>query len=262
MEFTVKNLSFGYNKKNTIENINFDLKDGEILTILGPNGVGKTTLLKCVLTFLEYQGEVLIDNVSIKEIEQKKLWEMVSYVPQAREVNVSYLVEEMILMGRGIGLSLFQMPTEHDYKVVDDIMKELQIEFLKGKYCNQISGGELQMVLVARALVSTPKILILDEPETNLDSFNQMKVLEAISKCAQEGIICIFNTHYPTHALQISDKSLMISYDNSYVYGESKVIINEINLEKTFNVKSKILTTEEDGHTYYSIINIERNNKI
>lgn len=261
MIFKVENLTFGYNKKNILENINFDLKDGEILTILGPNGVGKTTLLKCVLTFLGYTGRVSIDDVPINEIKNNELWSLISYVPQAREVNVSYLVEEMILMGRGIGLSIFQMPSDDDYKIVDDIMKELQIEFLKGKYCNQISGGELQMVLLARALVSNPKILVLDEPETNLDSYNQLKVLECIKKCADNGLICIFNTHYPEHALQISDKSLLINYDNTYIYNQTKLVVTEENLENTFNVKYKIIETKENDETYYSIISLHRKTK-
>ncbi len=259
MNFKVNNLSFSYGKKELLNNISIDLNSKDILAILGPNGAGKTTFLKCALTLLKInKGEVLIDNELILNKKNNDIWSIIGYIPQAREVNSNFLVEDMIMLGRSNHISLFKLPNEEDIKVVDNVIKELEIDFLRGKYCNQISGGELQMVLIARALVNDPKILILDEPETNLDSYNQLKVLECIQRCADKGIICIFNTHYPEHALQIANKSLMIRYDNTHTFGITKDVITEESLSKCFNVKTKIIETKEDNKKYYSIIKLDK----
>lgn len=223
MDFKVTNLSFSYDKKTLLNNVSIDLKSKDILAILGPNGAGKTTFLKCILTLLKIkEGEVSIDGESLLTKKSSEVWDLIGYIPQAREVHSNFLVEDMIMLGRSNHISLFKLPNEEDIKIVNDVIEDLGIEFLRGKYCNQISGGELQMVLIARALVSNPKILVLDEPETNLDSFNQLKVLECIKKCSEKGLICIFNTHYPEHALQIADKGLMIRYDNTHTFGDIK----------------------------------------
>ncbi len=259
MNLKVDNLSFSYNKKKLLNNISLELNDNDVLAILGPNGAGKTTFLKCILTLLKIkEGNVLIDNESLLTKKSNEVWDLIGYIPQAREVHSNFLVEDMIMLGRSNHISLFKLPSEEDLKIVDNIIEELGIEFLRGKYCNQISGGELQMVLIARALVSNPKILVLDEPETNLDSFNQLKVLECIKKCSSNGMICIFNTHYPEHALQIANKALMIRYDNTHDFGNTKDVVTERSLSECFNVKTKIVKTTEDNIDFYSIVKLDR----
>ncbi len=262
MNLQVNNLSFSYGKKELLNNISINLESSDILAILGPNGAGKTTFLKCILTLLNIKkGEVLIDGKSILSKKNSDIWSIIGYIPQAREVNSNFLVEDMIMLGRSNHISLFKLPNEEDIKIVDDIIEELGIGFLRGKYCNQISGGELQMVLIARALVNAPKILILDEPETNLDSFNQLKVLECIKKCSSKGLICIFNTHYPEHALQIANKSLIIKYDNTHEFGNTNDVVTEERLSTCFNVNTKIVNTIIDGKDFYSILKLDRLNK-
>lgn len=123
----------------------------------------------------------------------------------------------------------------------------LGITHLIGKKCSEISGGELQMVLIAKALAAEPQVLILDEPESNLDFKNQLIVLDTITKLAAEGMTCVFNTHYPAHALQRADKALILSKDGEYVFGETEKVVNEENIEKAFGVQAVIgeIETEE-----------------
>ena len=175
----VKNGSFSYGKREILRNISFSLEEQKIMTILGPNGVGKTTLLKCIMGFLPWnRGEARILEKNLNAYSDKELWKQISYVPQAKRSAFSYGVLEMVVMGLDKENSFFYTPKKDQFDKANEMLKELGVGKLAGRYCNELSGGELQMVMLARALVSGPKLLILDEPESNLDMKNQLRVLE------------------------------------------------------------------------------------
>jgi len=147
----------------------------------------------------------------------------------------------MVLLGRNSHLKMFEQPRKKDIEITHRCMERIGISYLKGKLCSQISGGELQMVLIARALAAEPKLLILDEPESNLDFKNQLIVLDTIKSLRdEEGISSIVNTHYPDHAISISDKSLILNRDGSSIFGPADIVISEDNLAKSFGVDVKI----------------------
>lgn len=259
MIYELKNISFSYPKSEPLlEEISISINSGEVMAILGPNGAGKTTLLKCMLGILTPQkGECLYENTPISNYGLR-LWELIGYVPQAKNYATSFLVEDMILLGRNVHIKGTRQPTKEDIEIVKEKMDYLGIYHLRGKSCNRISGGELQMVLLARTLASNPKMLVLDEPESNLDYANQLTVLDSIQKLSSEGIACIFNTHYPDHALRIANKSLMIQKGKSVCFGESNEVINAKNLEKVFGVTTQILTVNHNEKEYSSIVCLER----
>lgn len=239
MIFAVKEGCFGYGKgKEILHDISFEIADGQVLSVLGPNGVGKTTLLRCMMGLLSWRtGGSFIDDININTMKEKEVWQKIAYVPQAKGVAFAYTLEEMVLMGRSAYIGALRQPTKEDLEVCHDAMNRLDIYHLKDKYCNQVSGGELQMALIARAFSANPSMLVLDEPESNLDFRNQLIILEAIEKLAKEtGISCIFNTHYPVHALKISDKSLILSRDGRTRFGETKEIINPECMRDVFGV--------------------------
>lgn len=243
MNFKVENGCFGYTGgKKVLSDINFEVNQKEILSILGSNGVGKTTLLKCTLGLLNWNsGRTLIDGKNRKDMKQSDVWSLIGYVPQAKLSAFAYTTEEMVLLGRNSRLGVLEQPGKEDRAIADQCMKRIGIEYLRGKLCSQISGGELQMVLIARALAAEPKLLILDEPESNLDFRNQLIVLETIKDLRdEEGISSIVNTHYPEHAITISDKALILNQDGSSVFGAAKDTIEEPHLEKAFGVNVKI----------------------
>ena len=217
MNLTVQNGCFYYQKDTPIfQDIHFSVDSGEILAILGPNGAGKTTLLRCITGMLKWRsGQSLLDGQPIHAMPAKKLWRKMAYVPQARSAASAYTAFETVLLGRSSHLGVFASPGKEDLEKAREVMSLLGIEHLMEKRCSAISGGELQMVLIARALAAEPEVLILDEPESNLDFRNQLIVLDAMTKLAQNGMTCIFNTHYPAHALQRSDKSLILSRGGS-----------------------------------------------
>ncbi len=256
---SVKNGCFGYAKQNNIlENINFDAQKGDVIAILGPNGVGKTTLLKCIMGFLKWRsGESIIGGKNIKNLSPKQLWNIVSYVPQAKQSTSSLTVREMILLGKSGSLNFFETPSSKDVADAFEVMKRLNIESIAEKQCNEISGGQLQMVLIARALVSNPQILILDEPESNLDFKNQIIVLDTISQLAQSGVCCIFNTHYPAHALRRANKSLLISKHGGVLFGNTAEVVTEKNIEAAFGVKTVIGTVETEKNALHDIVPVE-----
>lgn len=243
MKFSVENGCFGYpSGRQVLKNINFEVQSKEILSILGPNGVGKTTLLKCTLGLLQWcQGETLIDGKSITKMKYSDIWKAIGYVPQAKLSAFAYTVDEMVLLGRNSHLKVLEQPGNSDREIASQCIDRIGIGYLKGKLCSKISGGELQMVLIARALASQPRLLILDEPESNLDFKNQLIVLETIKSLRdEEGISSIVNTHYPDHAISLSDKALILNRDGSSIFGPAHSSIAEHHLEKAFGVNVKI----------------------
>lgn len=248
MKFDVKNASFWYKKdRKILSDISLSLQSGEILAILGPNGVGKTTFLKNAIGLLEWKnGGSFFDGKNIKNIGN--IWQKISYVPQAKNSTFSFNVLEMIVLGLNSHLSRFKNPTKGDYDKAKYLLNELKMSHLQDKTCSQISGGEYQMVLIARALINEPNMLILDEPESNLDFKNQIIVLDIMKKLAsQKNILIIFNTHYPEHALEISHHALMLQKGQKYIFGDSKKVINEENLHKIFDIDIAIRDVNING---------------
>lgn len=242
MMLRIENGSFSYQKGVKIfENINFEVQAGEILAILGPNGAGKTTMLRCIMGMLKWkQGQSLLDGENIATMPAKKLWSKMAYVPQAKSVSSAYTAFEMVLLGRSSHMNTFSAPKKEDIKKAEEVMALLGITYLADKKCSAMSGGELQMVLIARALAADPEVLILDEPESNLDFKNQLVVLNAMSTLAEKGMTCVFNTHYPAHALQRAHKALILSKGGDYVFGETATVVNEENIQKAFGVHAII----------------------
>ena len=243
MIFSVEHGEFGYADRKILQDISFSVKKGEVLTVLGPNGVGKTTLLKCMMGLLPWKsGRTMIDETPLYKMKTGDIWSKIAYVPQSKGTALSYTAREMVLMGRSARLGLFAQPTKEDYLKADEAMEKVGITRFANKKCSCMSGGELQMVLIARALSANPKMLVLDEPESNLDFKNQLIVLETIQRLSkEEGISAIVNTHYPAHALKIADKALLLSYNGDCQFGTVEEIVNEANMEKAFHVEVKIV---------------------
>ena len=256
MKLTVENGTFFYRGSPPIfENLDFEIKEGEVLAILGPNGAGKTTLLKCITGMLKWKtGRSLLNGEDIVSIPAGKLWSQMSYVPQAKTVSSAYTALEMVLLGRSSHLNVFSAPKQADVDKAREVLELLNISHLADKKCSKISGGELQMILIARALVSDPKVLVLDEPESNLDFKNQMIVLDAMSNLAARGMTCIFNTHYPSHALQRAGKSLILSNGKEYYFGDTAAVVTEERIQSAFGVEVMIAETKTEGRVLRSVL--------
>ena len=260
MKLSVENGCFSYphGGREVLKNINFSAQEGDMVAILGPNGAGKTTLLRCIMGFLRWgAGASLLDDRNIRDIPYRELWQAVAYVPQARGVASSSTALEMVLLGRGSRVGLFAKPGAADLEAAQQAMRRLHIEHLESKRCSEMSGGELQMVLIARALASDPHILILDEPESNLDFKNQLLVLNAMSELTASGMTCIFNTHYPAHALQRAGKALLLSKGGESLFGQTHAVVTERNIQKAFGVRAVIGELETPSNMVHDVVALE-----
>lgn len=238
-----------------LDKVNLTAQEGDLIAILGPNGAGKTTLLRCMLGFLPWtSGESTLDGRPIRSIPAKELWKAVAYVPQARHFTSAATAEETVLLGRNAHIGVFSQPKQRDAELVRALLERMNIANLAKKSCAEMSGGELQMVLIARALAAEPKILVLDEPESNLDFRNQLIVLETMTELTRQGITCIFNTHYPDHALRRANKALILHKGGSAVFGETHRIVTAESICRAFRVRTVIGEIETDERVYRSIL--------
>jgi iron complex transport system ATP-binding protein len=231
---------FAYPKSQEIlSDITFSLGEGKIMTVLGQNGIGKTTLLKCITGILKWTSGAAFLNGN--EIKETKDFKGLGYVPQAHPMSFSYSVRQIVTMGRSRSIHLLSVPSAMDKEMVEQAMEEVGIADLADRSCNALSGGQLQLAFIARALVSEPKIMILDEPESHLDFKNQFMILRLIERLSKEkNISCIINTHFPEHAMMISDQTLMLG-KGKYLFGKASDVIRESIIEEFFQIKASII---------------------
>lgn len=257
MILEVKNGCFGYPKQPAIlDNINLQLDKGHILAILGPNGIGKTTLLKCMIGLLPWQsGMTLLEGKDLHAMKPKEVWSTISYIPQSHGFAFSYTGLEMVMIGRSAHLGTFEQPGRQEIEMAEAMMERVGITHLANKDCNRMSGGELQMVLIARALINDPRLIILDEPETGLDFHNQILVLNMIERLAhEEGISAIMNTHYPTNAMTVADEAFMMNRKGSFFYGSARDVLTEEHISTSFDVRVVVSEFDYEGRTVRSIV--------
>lgn len=192
-----------------LNDVSFSISSGEMIAFLGKNGAGKTTLLRIIPSFLTpLSGDVLIDGVSVHSMPLQDKAKAIAYIPQFSQTAFAYTVRESVLMGRSPYISMFSRPSKQDEKRAFEILDELGILDLAGRPTNEISGGERQLVLIARALMQDAKLLILDEPTSFLDYSNQLLVLEKTMELTRKGYACLYSTHNPDLALAYSTRVL------------------------------------------------------
>ena len=254
--FEVKDGCFGYpHGRQVLKHISFTVGKGEMLAILGPNGAGKTTMLRCMMGFLKWTGgQSLLNGENIASMSPRKLFSKVAYVPQAKNASLASSVKDMVLLGRSSHYGIFGRPGAKDRQMVADTLAKLGLSAMADCSCAELSGGELQMVLIARAIVAEPEVIILDEPESNLDFKNQLIVLKTLRNLTEQGITCIFNTHYPVHALRHADKALLLDKSGNVRFGATSEVITEENMRRAFGVETVIGQIETPHNEYADVL--------
>lgn len=197
----VNHLACGYAGHTVLDDVSFELARGRVLVLLGPNGVGKTTLFKTVLGFLpRLAGDVFIEGEEVRDWSRKRFAQTVAYVPQTHDMVFGFTVREMVLMGRTPSLEGFASPGREDQRIVGAVIDELGLSPLAERDCTTLSGGERQMMLIARALAQQPRLLVMDEPCANLDVGNQVVVLRRILSLIGKNLAVVITSHDPNHA--------------------------------------------------------------
>jgi iron complex transport system ATP-binding protein len=212
MRLTAKDLAFGYRDHRVGSGVTLELVAGEVLCLLGPNGSGKTTLFKTLLGLLPpLSGAVWLGGADMQTLTREAIARQVSYVPQAHAAFFPYTVREVVLMGRTAHMGLFAAPSARDYAASIAAIRRMGLEQLTHAMYTRISGGERQLVLIARALAQDARMVVMDEPTANLDFGNQVRVLERIRALADDGIGVLLSTHDPDHAFLCADRVAMLN---------------------------------------------------
>lgn len=228
MSIEVINLSFSYGDRLILKHVSFAAQDNQLLSILGANGVGKSTLFRCMLGLQKgYSGEILLHGKNLKTMRIMEIARSVAYIPQSHYPSFNYSVFDMVLMGTTHQVSMISKPGKKQILLVDNALERLGIRHLKTRGYTQISGGERQLVLMARALVQEAKILILDEPTANLDYGNQIRVLTQIKSLAKEGYTIIQSTHNPDQTFLFSDTVMAMKDGEIAAWGQPGDIFTE-----------------------------------
>lgn len=264
----VRDLSFGYNGMLILDGIDLSIDQGSTVTLLGPNGCGKTTLLKTINGLLKpHRGTVMVEEKVVSRMSQGELARCLGYVPQGHRSYFPFTSFDIVLTGRLPHISTFSAPGPRDKEVARRALEVVGAAHLSERPYTQISGGERQMVMIARALAQEPRFLLLDEPTSYLDFRNQVNVLKTITSIAvKEGVTVIMTLHDPNHALAYSDRVVLmrrlasvaegkggggdfwgagISRGNLVAYGRPEDVMTPENIEEAYGMKVEII--EHDG---------------
>lgn len=238
----IEDLSYGFPKRVIGRHFSFELKAGEVLCVLGPNGCGKTTLFRTVLGLLPPRaGAVRLGEHPVHGRGRGELARVIGYVPQAHSGYFAFTVREIVLMGRTAHLAAFTTPGRHDWEEAERVMALLGISHLADQVYTRISGGERQLALIGRALAQEPAVLVLDEPTASLDFGNQVLVLNHIASLARQGIAVMFSTHDPDQAFVCADRVLMLRDGEIVCHGEPAVAITSDNLRRLYGVEVTVV---------------------
>jgi iron complex transport system ATP-binding protein len=250
MLLEAKNLSCGYKKKAIIQNVSFTLSRGEVLCLFGPNGVGKTTFFKTLMGFLKsMDGEILIKQQNMEQMNRATIAKNMAYVPQAHQMAFAFRVIDVVVLGRLAHMVNRKNPSELDYNKAWEALDRLAIRHLGERLYTQISGGERQMVLIARALAQDASILVMDEPTSNLDYGNQIKVMEQIHRLKEQKYAVIMTTHSPDQVLLCGDQVMIFHSGNLMKIGAPTDIMTPQLIKEIYDVDVTVNNQVREGFT-------------
>jgi iron complex transport system ATP-binding protein len=246
----VESLAFGFPGRTIGRDVSFSLGTGEVMCVLGPNGGGKTTLFRTILGLLAaHDGKILLDGRPLESFSRPEIARSIGYVPQGHSGYFAYTVRDFVLMGRTAHMGIFSTPSKKDVEVAERSLASLGMAHLAERPITEVSGGERQLALVARALAQEPRLLVLDEPTASLDFGNQVRVLERIAGLARTGISILFSSHDPDHAFLCAQRALLLAEGRALEIGTPREVIRADTLQRLYGVSVQVLPLAGGGHT-------------
>ncbi|WP_449314520.1 ABC transporter ATP-binding protein [Rubneribacter sp.] len=221
-----RGLSCGYGSRAVVSDVSFRLDAGQVLALLGPNGVGKTTLFKTLLGFLQpLAGAVRVRGRDTAAWSRREFAREVAYIPQMHVPSFAFSVHDVVLMGRTPHLSGLSAPSARDDELADAAIERMGIGHLARRDYASLSGGERQMVLIARALAQQPRVMVMDEPCASLDFGNQARLLEQMLDLAEQGMALVMTTHDPNHAFLLDGEVLCLGRGGALSHGSAREML-------------------------------------
>jgi iron complex transport system ATP-binding protein len=242
----VRKLSFSYGRNEVLRDIDFRVGDGELVGMLGPNGAGKSTLFRCLLGLEKnYTGTILLNGEPVENISPEVLARSIAYVPQTHYPSFNYSAFDMVLMGTAAQGREWAQPNESQKRNALSAMEELGITRFIDRGFRQLSGGERQLVLIARALAQKAVMLVMDEPTANLDYGNQLRVLMQIKKLSRAGYGVMLSTHNPDHAFLFADRVLALHKSRLAASGPPGRVLTAGLIKRLYGVEVRLRRDEQ-----------------
>ncbi|MCD7948218.1 MAG: ABC transporter ATP-binding protein [Oscillospiraceae bacterium] len=248
MAIEVKNLSFAYHSNAVLHDVSLAVEDGQFLALLGPNGAGKSTLFRCVLGLSrDYAGLVLCDGMDIAQLRPAARARRMAYIPQSAPVAFNHTVFETVLMGTACQGGAFSVPGKKQAEMAEYAIDKLGITALHDRGCQALSGGEAQLVAIARALAQGAKTLVMDEPAVSLDLGNKHRVLTLTHTLSREGYTILMSLHDPEQALLFADRAVMLCKGRIVADGRADEVITGDLIRAVYGVDVTVKTGEDGG---------------
>jgi len=241
MTLEVRDLQFAYGSIPVLKGVEFSADAGRFVCVLGENGAGKTTLFRCLLGLLHgYKGSIHVDGVNGLSLSAHELARKIAYIPQAHAPVFNYTVFETVLMGTNVLTNNFRSPGRDERETTWQMLEMMGISQLAERGFAELSGGERQLSLIARALAQKSLILVMDEPTANLDYGNQFRVMRQIKQLSKSGYLVILSTHNPEHALLYADTVLVLKEGKAMMYGTPEEVLNPETIKKIYGVSVEL----------------------
>lgn len=246
MSLQVEHLSFQYHCWKVLDDVSFRAENGNLVCLLGCNGAGKSTLFRCILSLLPYKkGKIFVDEAEVKLLTMRERAHKIAYIPQSQAGVFNYSALDMVLMGTTSQLSRFSNPGKEQIRQAVEALELLEIGNLKFRNYAHLSGGERQLVLIARAVAQKAKTIVMDEPCSSLDYGNQIRVMEQIKKLAKQGYLILMSTHNPEQAFLFADKVLVLQNKKIKCFGDPKQVLNAELIEQVYGIPVSIQEIDE-----------------
>lgn len=247
MSVEISNLSFSYGPREVLHDISIEIPDATLVNVLGPNGVGKSTLFRCILGLNpHYSGQILVNGKDLRTLTLRARAKEVAYIPQSHASVYDYEVIDVVLMSTVSDLGVLQSPGPEQKERAWEALARLGIEHLAHRTYTQISGGEQQLCLVARAIAQDAKTIIMDEPTSALDYGNTIRVLSAVRQLARGGMSIIQSTHQPDQAFLYSDKTLVLNKGGILAFGDPHDVITADLISEIYGIEVEINSLYND----------------